>query len=88
MTYVLEYDEHYNKDYFDYWAMQWDEFCTEGEVDGRWLVLSQQPIEGYRTLVDLQIVKSYVHNDYVYIVEPIDRYKYKTTKSSTKISRI
>ena len=70
MIKVLEYDDRYNINNFAYWSMKRDMCCTEGEIDGCWLVLSKNnecPV--YRDLVDLKIVRKYEHNGIVYEVD-------------------
>lgn len=81
MARILEYDQRYNTEYYEYWAMQSKRYCTEGEINGRWLTLEEcWECPGHRTLVDLKIVRKYEHDGVIYKVEETKPGKYKITK--------
>ena len=79
MTRVLEYDNHYNTEHWEYWATKMKMFCKPGEITDGCLVLSEEDGYGW-ILVDLQIVKSYEYDGVIYDVRKMKNGKFKITK--------
>ena len=81
MARVVEYDKHYNINHWEYWWQKYKSDCAPGQIiDGCLLVLSEESSEYSWRLVDLQIVKTYEHNNVLYSVKEIGCNKYKISK--------
>jgi hypothetical protein len=77
MTRVIEYDNRYNTEYWDYWACRGKSWCKPGDIDSGMLVLSEDNGPHHWLLVDLRIVRKYEHDGVIYEVQKTKAGKYK-----------